>query len=341
MPDAPVVVTVSAVRADLQELVLGDNAVDASDKLFAFTPTETAWYRFSSENGILWVYDDQGDLVGWNRNSVSFALVGGETYFVEYEYQVSWGGTAKNLLVEKLETAVELYRVVVDPGIAGGTIETSVTNAPYGHPVHLRPVPAPGYAYVEGSIVVKFASYVDRPGDMGDGTFGFTIDDCDVVVTALFDPVPFSFPPYLDGADDAVLTNYVNWAAAHGPDYAGTQEASFLLDLPHSAATGELLRATAFEPSAAGWRLELASPLGDLFQPAGLEGTAYLCNGVLVLETAESLSAFSANPANPANPVETRAAIENGRAIIDYDPGSTPPASLFLRPSIRSVAPAP
>ncbi|MBR4753318.1 MAG: VWA domain-containing protein, partial [Thermoguttaceae bacterium] len=159
----------------------------------------------------------------------------------------------------------------------------------------------------------------------------------DVVVTALFDPVPFTFPPYLDGADDTVLTNYVRWASVHGPDTAGTQEASFLLDLPHSAATGTLLRVSSFSPAASGWRLELASPLGDLFQPAGLSGTSYLCNGILVLETASDLASLTNAPANLR---ATPATIENGAAVIDLDPPGGQD-SRFFRPSIRSVAPAP
>ena len=203
----------------------------------------------------------------------------------------------------------------------------------------LRPVPAPGYAYVEGSIAVRYGSDVDLPYDNGGGTFSFSMPDADVVVTALFDPVPFAFPPYLAGADDTVLTNYVRWAAVHGPDVAGTQEASFLLDADPAAPVPDgaaALEVAAFGATADGWRLELASGVRDLFQPAGLEGTSYLCNGVLVLEAAEDLASLTNAPANlRAAP----ASIEGSRAVLDLPATSAP--SLFLRPSIRSLAPSP
>ena len=339
MPDAPVVATVSTVRKNLPALVVGDNAVDASAKTFSFAPSETAEYRFASENGYMQVFDDQGAYLEGERNSLSLVLLGGKTYFVGYSYQKTWDGTPKNLLVEKLETAVQLYRVSVDPDIVGGTVETSLTNAPRWHTVYLRPVPAPGYAYVEGSIAVRYGSDVDLPYDNGGGTFSFSMPDADVVVTALFDPVPFAFPPYLAGADDTVLTNYVRWAAVHGPDVAGTQEASFLLDADPAAPVPDgaaALEVAAFGATADGWRLELASGVRDLFQPAGLEGTSYLCNGVLVLEAAEDLASLTNAPANlRAAP----ASIEGSRAVLDLPATSAP--SLFLRPSIRSLAPSP
>ena len=178
-----------------------------------------------------------------------------------------------------------------------------------------------------------------KPDDRGDGTFSFSMPDADVFVTALFDPLPFSFPPYLAGADDTVLTNYVRWAAVHGPDLAGTQEASFLLDADPAAPVPEgaaALEVAAFGATADGWRLELASGVRDLFQPAGLEGTSYLCNGVLVLEAAEDLASLTNAPANlRAAP----ASIEGSRAVLSLPATSSP--SLFLRPSIRSLAPAP
>ena len=109
-----------------------------------------------------------------------------------------------------------------------------------------------------------------------------------------------------------------------------------LLDLPPAAATGELLRVTAFVPSAAGCGLVLSCPLRDLFQPAGLSGTSNLCNGVLVLETAPNLASLTNAPANLR---AVPATIEGGRAVFDL-PASDAPAR-FFRASIRTVAPAP
>ena len=101
---------VSTVRKNLPALVVGDNAVDASAKTFSFAPSETAEYRFASENGYMQAFDDQGGYMDGERNSLSLVLLGGKTYFVGYEYQGSWDGTAKNLLVEKLGTAVQASR---------------------------------------------------------------------------------------------------------------------------------------------------------------------------------------------------------------------------------------
>ena len=282
MPDAPVVATVSTVRKNLPALVVGDNAVDASAKTFSFAPSETAEYRFASENGYMQAFDDQGGYMDGERNSLSLVLLGGKTYFVGYSYQKTWDGTPQNLLVEKLGTAVQLYRVSVDPGIVGGTVETSVTNAPRWHPVYLRPVPASGYAYVEGSIAVRCGSDVFRPDDSGDGTFVFTLN-ADATVTALFDPLPFSFPPYLDGADDAVLTNYVNWAAVHGPDYAGTQAAAFLLNVAPSATPTEL-RIDGIEVGAEGATIRASATAGG----AAVDLTKI--NGILAVEAGDTVT---------------------------------------------------
>ena len=282
MPDAPVVATVSTVRKNLPALVVGDNAVDASAKTFSFAPSETAEYRFASENGYMQAFDDQGGYMDGERNSLSLVLLGGKTYFVGYSYQKTWDGTPQNLLVEKLETAVQLYRVSVDPDIVGGTVETSVTNAPRWHPVYLRPVPASGYAYVEGSIAVRCGSDVFRPDDSGDGTFVFTLN-ADATVTALFDPVPFSFPPYLDGADDAVLTNYVNWAAVHGPDTAGTQAAAFLLNVAPSATPTEL-RIDGIEVGAEGATIRASATAGG----AAVDLTKI--NGILAVEAGDTVT---------------------------------------------------
>ena len=305
MPDAPVVVTVSAVRADLPALVVGDNAADAQLKVFSFAPSETAEYRFASENGYMQVFDDQGEYLEGKFNSLSLVLVGGETYFVAYGYQKTWDGTPQNLLVEKLETIVQLYRVSVDPDIVGGTVETSLTNAPRGHRVYLRPVPAPGYAYVEGTVTVDDGTESWKPDDRGDGTFVFTLY-ADATVTAFFEPLPFSFPPYLAGADDAVLTNYVRWAAAHGPDLAGTQEAAFLLNVAPSATPTEL-RIDGIEVGAEGATIRASATAGG----AAVDLTKI--NGILAVEAGDTVTnlvpkavrgaTFSANGTTATIPV--------------------------------------
>ena len=164
-----------------------------------------------------------------------------------------------------------------------------------------------------------------------------------------------AYPSYLAGADDTVKTNWVDWARKYGANTNAEYAAAFLLDVAPaelSACTGALLRVSAFAPAAAGWRLELASDLPghSLFQPASLEGTCYLCNGILVLETASDLSAIGRDalvasapsaetgPALP-NLVRAAATIEDGRAVVDYDSGDAPPAALFLRPRLAPAEP--
>ena len=147
------------------------------------------------------------------------------------------------------------------------------------------------------------------------------------------------YPAYLAGADDTVKTNWVEWARKYGANTNAEYEAAFLLDVASaelSACTGALLRVSAFAPTAAGVRLELASDLPghSLFQPVSLEDTYYFCNGILVLETASDLSALTNAPANLRTAPAT---IENGAAVIDL-PASDAPA-LFFRPSLRSTIP--
>ncbi len=148
-----------------------------------------------------------------------------------------------------------------------------------------------------------------------------------------------AFPAYLDGADDTVKTNWVNWATRHGAVTNDACEAAFLLDVAPadlSACTGALLRVGAFVPTATGVRLELASDVATLAQPAGQEGSSHLCNGTAVLEVASDLAAM-ANASAPANLRAVPATIEGGRAVFNL-PASNAPA-LFFRPSIRTAAP--
>ena len=335
MPDAPVVVTISAVRADLPVLVVGDNAVDAEYKLFSFTPAETAEYVFSSENGYLDVYNDQGLWMDEGSDSLSIALVGGETYFVDYNFGNFWDGTAKNLRVEKSGTTVELYRINVDPDIVGGTIEVIPTNAPYSHVIGLRPVPAPGYAYVGGSLAMGYDSYFETPTDWGDGTYYFWMPPTNITVTALFDPLPGGYPTYLAEAEDLVKSNYVAWAAQYGNDTANVHAAAFLLGIDPAAAIpagAELLKVVNFGFTNNVLHLELASDVCDLFQPAGLSGTAALCNGVLTLKAASTLELLDDYRSLRSLPVRIDA---SGHAVIDLDlSGIDPPPAMFIRPQI-------
>ena len=85
-----------------------------------------------------------------------------------------------------------------------------------------------------------------------------------------------------------------------------------------------------------GVRLELASDVADLAQPAGREGSSYLGNGIAVLETASDPASLTNDPANLR---AVPATIENGRAVIDLEIPDGQDSG-FFRPSIRTVAPS-
>ena len=92
-----------------------------------------------------------------------------------------------------------------------------------------------------------------------------------------------TYPAYLDGADDAVITNYVNWAAVHGPDYAGTQAAAFLLNVAPSATPTEL-RIDGIEVGAEGATIRASATAGG----AAVDLTKI--NGILAVEAGDTVT---------------------------------------------------
>ena len=146
-----------------------------------------------------------------------------------------------------------------------------------------------------------------------------------------------AYPAYLDGAADAVKTNWVAWANRYG---AVTDEAyapHFLLDIdPRTEipAGAELLKVTDFRLAGADMYLEVASDVAE-FASKGPDGWI-VGNGYLGVIFSESLS--------PGSPCFTNAPLEevtfrDGRAVYDYhaDPGASSswmPPSMFIRPII-------
>lgn len=160
-----------------------------------------------------------------------------------------------------------------------------------------------------------------------------------------------ALPAYLDGADDSVKTNWVNWAARHGAVKNDACEAAFLLDVAPAAAaacTGALLRVASFEPTATGVRLELASDIPGyrFFQPAG-DDPIRIGNGIAVVRIMRSPSVGP----DETIAIPVRATVDaNGNAtfemrLADYL-GNLPaqgnlelPSPLFFRSAIGTAIP--
>ncbi len=160
-----------------------------------------------------------------------------------------------------------------------------------------------------------------------------------------------ALPAYLDGADDSVKTNWVNWATRHGAVKNDACEAAFLLDVAPAAAaacTGALLRVASFEPTATGVRLELASDIPGyrFFQPAG-DDPIRIGNGIAVVRIMRSPSAGP----DETIAIPVRATVDaNGNAtfemrLADYL-GNLPaqgnlelPSPLFFRSAIGTAIP--
>ena len=92
-----------------------------------------------------------------------------------------------------------------------------------------------------------------------------------------------TYPAYLDGADDAVLTNYVHWAAVHGPDYAGTQAAAFLLNVAPTSTPTEL-RIDGIEMGTEGATIRASATAGG----AAVDLTKI--NGILAVEAGDTVT---------------------------------------------------
>ncbi len=193
MPAEPVVVSLSAVPATFEELVLlpATNTVDKADRVFSFVPQETGVYRFAMDDSVLVVYDRHGESLLYEYDETSGTLLAGETYYV-YAVAGDWDGTPRFLVAEKLSDQVVLYSVSADPSIAHGTVVPGVAAAPENYRVYPTPVPAPGYAYVEGSLRYVCGDETYELSTARDGTPCFRMPADDVLVTAEFEPIPFA-----------------------------------------------------------------------------------------------------------------------------------------------------
>ena len=94
----------------------------------------------------------------------------------------------------------------------------------------------------------------------GGGTiYSLAMPARDVTVSAAILPL---FPPYLDGANEQVKTNYLAWAATYGYDDAGEHEAAFLMNVAPSA-TPVALRIVGIEVVEGGARVRIAGTAGN------------------------------------------------------------------------------
>ena len=351
MPDEPVTVTFSLAPENYPKLVLGSNAVGPERELFSFTPSETGVYRFATSAGnlFIFVYDGHGQSVTGSYFAFTATLLAGQTYYVDASRFVA----AASFTLEKTDDAVTTYSVSVDPDVQGGTVEVSTTSAPSGHRVYLTPVAAPGYAYVEDSLRVRYGVNAHAPDRIPDGSPFFFMPASDVTITAAFKPLPSEYPAYLAGADDLVKSNYKAWAAQYGADKESANEQAFLLGLDPATAIpagAELLKVVQFAATETGCRIELASgiPGYSFFRPAGGD-PSLLGNGIAAVEIGEAPGALSRRSGSGWKlSFPARASIDSGtgHAVVELDfldystqGAMIMPQALFYRAVLTPVRP--
>ena len=104
----------------------------------------------------------------------------------------------------------------------------------------------------------------------------------DVTVSAALAPL---FPPYLDGADEQVKTNYLAWVETYGYDDAGEHEAAFLMNVAPEATPVEL-RIAGIEMVEGGVRIRVAATAG------GAAVDMAQVNGVISVAVGDDLGAL-------------------------------------------------
>ena len=132
-----------------------------------------------------------------------------------------------------------------------------------------------------------------------------------------------AFPPYLDGAAELVLSNYVAWAEAYGADTTGTHLAQFLLNVSPDSAPAEL-RITGIEVGAEGASVGVgATAGGDAVDLSKI-------NGILSVASGDEPGSLAPKAVPPSN-----VRYEKGDAAI-LVPSSAGP---FIRARIGVAAP--
>ena len=109
-------------------------------------------------------------------------------------------------------------------------------------------------------------------------------------------------PAYLDGADDTIKTNWVDWAVQYNAGTNAEYEAAFLLGISPATAIpagAAMLKVVDFQVTENGYRFELASDVCDLYHPDG--DKSLLCNGYAAVKIAADLSEFSRNAGSSQN----------------------------------------
>ena len=126
----------------------------------------------------------------------------------------------------------------------------------------------------------------------GGGTsYSLAMPARDVTVSAAILPL---FPPYLEGADEQVKTNYLAWAATYGADDAGGHEAAFLMNVAPSA-TPVALRIVGIEVVEGGVRMRITGTAG------GAAVDMAQVNGVISVAAGDSLGALVPRAVPSAN----------------------------------------
>jgi hypothetical protein len=138
-------------------------------------------------------------------------------------------------------------------------------------------------------------------------------------------------PAYLDGADETVINNWINWAIQYAAGTNAAYESCFLLNISPYVSIPDgasLLKVVDFQITASGYRFELASDVCSLYHPDG--DRSLLCNGYAAVKIAADLGEFSQNAKSSQN-AKGSAKIMTDPIVVDVDK-ITLPVSVTIDP---------
>jgi hypothetical protein len=138
-------------------------------------------------------------------------------------------------------------------------------------------------------------------------------------------------PAYLDGADETVTNNWINWAIHYAAGTNAAYESCFLLNISPYVSIPDgasLLKVVDFQITASGYRFELASDVCSLYHPDG--DRSLLCNGYAAVKIAADLGEFSQNAKSSQN-AKGSAKIMTDPIVVDVDK-ITLPVSVTIDP---------